>query len=502
MRADRARIHRAASTRDMPVSTPLLELRGITKSFSGFRVLEGVDFDVHPAEVHALAGENGAGKSTLMNIVSGVLAADAGEILWEGRSVHLRSPRDAQNLGIAFVHQELALAPDLSAAENIFLGRHPASRGWIRWRELFDRARELLSGLGHNIDPRAPVGRLSLAQRQLVEIARALAFRSRLIIMDEPTAPLTAHDAEGLFRTIAALRGRGVSVIYITHRLQEIFDTSDRVTVMRDGRRVLACTAADTTPAGLVRAMVGDELECKLQADMPPVLSTGAERLSAGRVNVHRGEVVGLAGLAGAGRTELLEWIFGAHGPAAHILVDGKPVAIRSPRDAIREGLALVPDDRKAKGLVLGASLCENIALPAGRGRVFLRAAAERAATHRLAGELRIRAASIDQPLLHLSGGNQQKAVLAKWLHAGAGIFLLDEPTRGVDVRSKAEIYEIIRGLCARGCAVLLASSEMEELLALSHRIVVLHRGRVAGELARADATEERIMHLATGGDR
>jgi ribose transport system ATP-binding protein len=484
------------------VSAPLVELRGITKSFGGFRVLEGVDFDVRPAEVHALAGENGAGKSTLMNIVSGVLPADGGEMLWEGRPVRLRGPRDAQNLGIAFVHQELALAPDLSAAENIFLGRHPATRGFVRWRELSERAASLLSGLGHAIDPRAPVSQLSLAQRQIVEIARALAFRSRLIIMDEPTAPLTGRDAEGLFRTIATLRDRGVSVIYITHRLKEIFEISARVTVMRDGRRVLACPTGETTSDDLVRAMVGDELNAKLHAEPAPPqrdtprLSTGAER----PITVHRGEIVGLAGLAGAGRTELLEWIFGADGTTARVLLDGKPVTIRSPRDAIREGIALIPDDRKAKGLVLGASLCENIALPAGRGRTFLSRAAERQAAARLVGELRIRAASIDQPLRHLSGGNQQKVVLAKWLNAGAGIFLLDEPTRGVDVRSKSEIYEIIRGLCARGCAVLLASSEMEELLALSHRIVVLHRGRVAGELPRSGATEEQILRLATGG--
>jgi ribose transport system ATP-binding protein len=499
------------------VSAPLLELRGISKSFGGFRVLEGVDFDVQAAEVHALAGENGAGKSTLMNIISGVLPADGGQMLWEGRPVHPRSPRDAQNLGIAFVHQELALAPDLTAAENIFLGRHPATRGWVCWRELAERAERLLSELGHQIDPRAPVAQLSLAQRQLIEIARALAFRSRLIIMDEPTAPLTGRDAEGLFRTIGALRGRGVSVIYITHRLKEIFEISDRVTVMRDGRRVLACPTAATTTDELVRAMVGDELKSKLSATLSPPTDDQALRIvgqtgslrrsgtppgerSSPVLTVHRGEVVGLAGLAGAGRTELLEWIFGADGTAARLLVHGKPVTIRSPRDAIREGIALIPDDRKAKGLVLGASLCENIALPAGRGRIFISRAAERNAAQQLAADLRIRAASIDQPLRHLSGGNQQKAVLAKWLFAGAGIFLLDEPTRGVDVRSKAEIYEIIRGLCARGCAVLLASSEMEELLALSHRIVVLHRGRIAGELPRAGATEEQIMRLATGG--
>jgi ribose transport system ATP-binding protein len=488
----------------MATPSVLLELRGISKSFTGLRVLDGVDFDVAPAEIHALAGENGAGKSTLMNIVSGVLPADAGEMLWEGRPVRVRTPREAQNLGIAFVHQELALAPDLSVAENIFLGRHPAALGWVRWRDIERRAGELMEDLGHGIDARVRVGDLSLAQRQLVEIARALAFQSRLIIMDEPTAPLTTRDAEGLFRTMRALRGRGVSIIYISHRLKEIFEIADRVTVMRDGRRVLAAQAAATTEDELVRAMAGEVL-ARAAAAAAPAAPKGngqpALRLDAPhRLTVHRGEIVGIAGLAGAGRTELLESLFGANGHPVRAEIDGAPVTIRTPRDAIRHGLALVPDDRKAKGLVLGAGLWQNIALPAGRGRLFLRAEDERQAATRLVDELRIRAASIDQPLRFLSGGNQQKAVLAKWLYAGASIFLLDEPTRGVDVRSKAEIYEIIRELCARGCAVLVASSEMEELMALAGRIVVMHRGRIAGELARHEASEEKILKLATGG--
>jgi ribose transport system ATP-binding protein len=481
----------------------LLELRGIQKAFSGFRVLEGVDFDVNPAEIHALAGENGAGKSTLMNIVSGVLRADGGTMRWDGREVSPRTPRDAQNLGIAFVHQELALAPDLSAAENIFLGRHPSARGWVRWREIYDRAGQILHDLGHDIDPRRRVGDLSLAQQQLIEIARALAFQSRLIIMDEPTAPLTGKDAEGLFRTIRTLRDRGVSVVYISHRLREVFEITDRVTVMRDGRRVFTRPTAETSQDDLVRAMVGEDLKARMAATS----SRRNQREEALRIGgdknlvVHRGEVVGLAGLAGAGRTELLEWLFGADdAPPRRVTVNGREVVIRTPRDAIREGIGLVPDDRKGKGLVLGASLCDNIALPGRRDNLFLKSADERRSADQLIGELRIRAVSMDQPLRYLSGGNQQKAVLAKWLSAGTNIFLLDEPTRGVDVRSKAEIYDIIRGLCARGCAVLLASSELEELLALSDRIVVMHRGRIAGELTREEATEERIMNLATGG--
>jgi ribose transport system ATP-binding protein len=480
----------------------LLELRGISKWFSGVRVLDGVDFDVRPAEVHALVGENGAGKSTLMNVVSGIVAADAGQMLWEGQPVRLRGPREAQALGITFVHQELALAPQLSAAENIFLGRHPAGRGWVRWREIYGRAQELLEGLGHSIDARRLVADLSLAERQLVEIARALAFRARLIVMDEPTAPLAEQDAEVLFRTIRNLRERGVSVIFISHRLKEVFQVADRVTVLRDGKRVLTTEVAGASVDDLVRAMVGTELS----AHVAPRGVTGVVGEEAIRVEgpvrfaVRRGEVVGLAGLAGAGRTELLEWLFGAGTRTGQVFVNGRPVKVRTPLDAIRHGMALVPDDRKAKGLVLGATLHHNIAIASGRRRWFIRAARERHAAARLLGELRIKAAGLDQRVLYLSGGNQQKAVLAKWLYAGARVFLLDEPTRGIDVRSKAEIYDLVRGLASRGAAVLVASSELAELLHLADRIVVLHRGRTAGELARAEATEERIMQLATGG--
>jgi ribose transport system ATP-binding protein len=480
----------------------LLELRGISKWFSGVRVLEGVDFDVRAGEVHALVGENGAGKSTLMNIVSGIVAADAGQMLWEGQPVRLRGPREAQELGINFVHQELALAPQLSAAENIFLGRHPARGGWVRWQEIYDRARELLNGLGHSIDARRLVADLSLAERQLVEIARALAFRARLIIMDEPTAPLAEGDATALFRTIRNLRERGVGIIFISHRLKEIFQVADRVTVLRDGKQVLTTEVAGASLDDLVRAMVGSELS----AQVAPQGAAGVEGEEAIRVEgpvrfaVRRGEIVGFAGLAGAGRTELLEWLFGAGTQAGQVFVNGRPVKVRTPLDAIRHGMALVPDDRKAKGLVLGATLHHNIALASGRRRWFIRAARERHAAGRLLGELRIKSAGLDQRVLYLSGGNQQKAVLAKWLYAGARVFLLDEPTRGIDVRSKAEIYDLVRGLASRGAAVLLASSELDELLRLADRIVVLHRGRIAGELARAEATEERIMHLATGG--
>jgi ABC-type sugar transport system ATPase subunit len=481
----------------------LLQLRAICKSFGGVTVLDRVDFDVRTGEVHALVGENGAGKSTLMNIVSGVLPADSGQIIWLGRPVAVRSPHAAQELGIGFVHQELALVPQLSVAENIFLGRHPAARGWVQWGRMCDRAGALLEQLGHPIDPRRPVAGLSLAEQQLVEIARSLAFQTRLIIMDEPTAPLAEHDAERLFRTIRRLRERGVSVIFISHRLKEIFQVSNRVTVMRDGKRVLTTDTAATGLGELVRAMVGNEMAAASSHETTGHTENDeAIRLEGDlKIAVRRGEVVGLAGLTGAGRTKLLESLFGAGRHPRRLFVNGLPVSVRTPRDAIRNGIALVPDDRKTKGLIPGASLRLNIALASGRNRLFLRAAEESRSARRLLDELRIKAASLDQPVLNLSGGNQQKAVLAKWLLAGATVFLLDEPTRGIDVRAKADVYDLIRGLARQGAAVVLASSEIEELLLLADRIVVMHRGQLAGELMRREATEERIMQLATGGE-
>jgi ribose transport system ATP-binding protein len=481
----------------------LLELRAVSKAYSGVPVLQEVDFDVRPAEVHAVIGENGAGKSTLMNIISGVVAADAGQVVWMGHAVRLRGPREAQDLGIAFVHQELALVPQLSAAENIFLGRHPAGRGGlVRWGEIGERAAALLAELGKPIDTRRLVSDLSMAERQLVEIARALALEARLIIMDEPTAPLGEQDAEHLFQTIGRVRQRGVSVIFISHRLNEIFQVADRVTVLRDGRHVLTTETGAIGHDELVRAMVGSEFNCfaETAGNEPPATEEVLRVEGSASLTVRRGEVVGLAGLAGAGRTELLEAIFGAGGPPPRVFVNGRAVHIRTPLDAVRHGIALVPDDRKTKGLVLGASLCTNIALAGGRKSLFIHDSEEREATSRFIRELRIRATGPEQPVMHLSGGNQQKAVLAKWLFAGAAVFLLDEPTRGIDVRSKAEVCEQIRSLAARGAAVLLASSETEELLRVADRIVVMHRGRIAGELNRAAATEEKIMLLATGG--
>jgi ribose transport system ATP-binding protein len=484
-------------------SAPLLAVRNISKSFGGIRVLESVPFDLRRGEVHALVGENGAGKSTLMNIVSGVVRPDAGEMWWEGRPIRLEGPRGAQALGISFVHQELALVPQLSVAENVFLGRHAVSRGLVNFREMYQRTERVMTDLGRSIDARRLVAELSLAERQLVEIARAVAFESRLIIMDEPTAPLADHDAEALFRCIRLLRARGAGVIYISHRLKEIFEIADRVTVLRDGRHVLTQPASEVTHEELVRAMIGRERKERARPAAASDASEEALRIEgATDLTVHRGEIVGLAGLAGAGRTRLLEQLFGARGMprSTEVFVNGRRVRLRTPRDAVRHGIALVPDDRKAKGLVLGASVLQNIALAGGRGRVFIRRSQEERAARQWIGSLRIKVSGLGQAVGHLSGGTQQKVVLAKWLFAGARVFLLDEPTRGIDVGAKAEIYDTIRTLASQGAAVLMASSELEELTAVADRIVVMHRGCIAGEFSRAEATEEKIMHLATGG--
>lgn len=481
----------------------MLEVRNISKSFSGIQVLDDVTLDVRRGEVHALVGENGAGKSTLMNIVSGVVPPDSGQILWDNRPVRLEGPRQAQAMGISFVHQELALVPPLSVAENVFLGRHPATKGFVNFREMHGATQRVLSDLGREIDPRRRVSELSLAEKQLVEIARAVAFESRLIIMDEPTAPLAEHDATALFRSIRLLRARGVGLIYISHRLKEIFEIADRVSVLRDGKHVSTQPIAEVSHETLVRAMIGTDLKEQLGSSAAGSTQFDEALRIQGSINLtlRRGEIVGLAGLAGAGRTHLLEWLFGARGTrAADVFVHGRRARLRTPLDAVRNGFALVPDDRKTKGLILGASVLWNMALASGRSRFFIHRSHEKQAAQQWIRALRINVAGLNKPAVYLSGGAQQKVVLAKWLLAGARVFLLDEPTRGIDVRAKAEISDIIRALAGDGAAVLLASSELEELMALADRIIVMHRGRIAGELTRAEATEEQIMHLATGG--
>jgi ABC-type sugar transport system ATPase subunit len=487
----------------------VLRVENIGKSFSGVPVLREVSFDVRAGEVHALAGANGAGKSTLMNIISGVLAPDSGTILWDGAPVQLKTPAEGRALGISFVHQELALVPQLSVGENVFLGRHPRNRLGVDWDVIHSRTRELLAGMGHTLDPTRPVRELGVAEQQLVEIARALAFDARLIIMDEPTAPLSGTETTRLFRTISELRARGVSIIYITHRLPEIFQLADRVTVLRDGRHVLTCLTSAITQEELVRKMVGD-------APAPAIGGRSASRTrellrvegftSAGKfedisLDVNAGEVLGLAGLVGAGRTELVEAIFGfAPHDRGALYLDGRPIRIRSPFDAVRNGLALVPDDRKTKGLVANASVAFNLGLTSHHP-FLLSPRRLRASAALTVRDLRVTLSSLDQAVTTLSGGNQQKIVLGKWLQAGTRVYFFDEPTRGIDVNAKAEIHNLIGRLAREGAGVVVISSEIDEILGVADRILVMHRGRIAGELTRMNASEERIIELAAGGE-
>jgi ribose transport system ATP-binding protein len=494
----------------------LLQMTDITKAFGGVTVLDKVSFDVLPGEVHALIGENGAGKSTLMKIVTGAYRADSGQVCWKNEPVEVKTPHQAHQLGINIVHQELMLVPQLSISENVFLGRHPVSSGLsrlVKWGEMNDRASSLLESLGHPLDPNRLVDELSIAEQQLVEIARALAFRAELIIMDEPTSPLSEHETKRLFQTISQLKQRGVSIVYISHRLKEIHEVADRVTVLRDGRHVVTKPIDETTADDLVRYMVGRNLE--EQFSQKEARAFGAESLRveglsvSGRFsnvsfNVRKGEIVGLAGLVGAGRTDLVETLFGViQADSGKVYLEGQLININSPMDAVRQRIALVADDRKAKGLVLGGSIRFNIALAAPRKSarygVFLDATREREESERLVSQMHLKTPSLEQQVQHLSGGGQQKVVLAKWLSANPRVFLFDEPTRGIDVGSKAEIYLFIRRLAESGVAVVLVSSELEEILHLADRVLVMHRGRLTAELRREDATEENIMRYATG---
>jgi ABC-type sugar transport system ATPase subunit len=490
---------------------PLLRLQRIHKQFGGAPVLTDVSIDVFAGEVHALVGENGAGKSTLMNIVTGVVPPDDGVIEWLGQPVRIRNPRAARDLGIAFVHQELALVPQLSVAENIFLGQHPA-RGLgvrlVKWRELREQARLVLTRLGCGLDPERLVEELSIGEQQMVEIARGIAFESRLIVMDEPTAALSESETERLFEIIRNLQARGVSIVYITHRLKEVYALADRVTVLRDGRHVATAPVAEIPEDVLVRQMVGRELsdDARVQPDTArDDVALRLEGLTRGRdysdisLEVKSGEIVALAGLVGSGRTEVLESVF-ALSPAegGRLWVHGTERSMRSPADAIQAGIALVPNDRRAKGLILGASVLTNTVLASHRN-FRINSRTEEDAAGRITRELHVRASGLRSPVGQLSGGNQQKVVLAKWLLTNVKVLLMDEPTRGVDVGAKAEIYAIIRGLAASGVAVLFASSEMEEVLRLAHRVIVFHRGRIAGELSQSEATDEQITRLATG---
>ena len=492
----------------------LLEMRGITKQFPGVLALDDVSLDLREGEVHCLLGENGAGKSTLMKILAGAQPADRGDILIGGRPAAVTSPARARELGVSMIYQEFNLSPFLSVAENIFLGREPriGKTPFIDGARLRRDAEEVLRHMGVTLDVRLPVNRLSVAQMQMVEIAKAVSVNARILVMDEPSATLTDHELASLFTLIGELRGRGMGILYISHRLEEVFQIGDRATIMRDGRHVATRDVADLTREDIIRMMVGRELT----EEFPKLsLPRGAERLRVEGltreglfhdvgVSLHAGEIVGLTGLVGSRRTEVVRAIFGADRlTSGRVFVDGKEVAVSSPRDAIAHGVGLLTEDRKNQGLVLGMSVRENITL-ANLGAlvrgIFVKGGAERRVAEDFVRELQIKTPSVEQAVQLLSGGTQQKVVLARWLFTNAGILMFDEPTRGVDVGAKTEIFRLMNALLERGAAVLMVSSELPEVLGMCDRILVMHEGRLAGELSRAEATQERIMQLATGG--
>ncbi len=497
---------------------PVLEARGIVKSFPGVRALDGVDLEVRAGELRAVVGENGAGKSTLMNILAGVFRPDAGQLWLDGRPVRFASPREAQAAGIAIIFQELNLVPGLTVAQNLLLGREPRRRwGWLDERALNHRARALQAAVELNVPPETVVSRLRVGQQQLVEIAKALACQARVLILDEPTSAITEAEIANLFRLLLELKRQGVALLYITHKLDELPHLADQVTVLRDGRHITSGPLSQFGPGDLVRLMVGREVGEHRRSEANP---RGAELLRVEHLSVPHprrpgewlledvtlrlgaGEVLGVFGLLGAGRTELLETLFGVRlgTPATALYVEGAAFRPRSPRDALARGLAFAPEDRKRDGLVLGMSVAHNTTLAAlgvlGRGPRVDRAA-EAACVRGYVERLGIKAAALAQPVRQLSGGNQQKIVLAKCLATAPKILLLDEPTRGIDVQAKQEIYALIEQLTRRGLGVLLVSSELPELLSVADRIMVLCEGRKTAEFPRREATEEKLLHAA-----
>src|SRR5215216_2397531 len=494
-------------------ATTVFRLRNVTKRFGGVTAVEDVDFDLRPGEVHALVGENGAGKSTLMKMVHGLYTPDEGTLEVGGEVVDFSSPRDAEAAGIAMIPQELDLFPELSVTENLFVGRRRPRTGWggLNQNAMQAEARERLRSLGVDLDVTSTVKRLSAANQQIVAIARALVGEAKAVVMDEPTASLTEREVQQLFRIISELTSGGVGVVYISHRLDEIFAISDRITVLRDGHHITTAPASELDAEELVRLMVGRPLNELFTRSPHSPGEVALEVRGLGRAGefedvdlvVRRGEIVGLAGLVGAGRSEVAQSIFGIHPPeAGDIRIDGEEVRIHSPQAAMERGIFYVPEERRSQGLILPFSIKNNITLSIldRISRFGFVPRAERQTADRFAKDLSIRGAKVSEPVSRLSGGNQQKVVLAKSLAREPSILLLDEPTRGIDVGAKSEIYRLIDDLAKEGKAILLISSELEEVLSMSDRIVVMREGRVTGEFKRDEATQENVMTAATGG--
>lgn len=494
---------------------PLIAMRGIVKRYPGVTALRDVSLSVEPGEVMALVGENGAGKSTLLKIVAGAARADEGVIEVSGQTVQIHSPRESQAHGIAVIYQELNLANDLSVAENIYVGREPKTRfGTVDFRAMKSGASRLLSSLGINISPDEIVGNLNIALRQMVEIAKALLVDARVVVMDEPTSSLTQEEVETLLTLVRQLRSAGVGVIYVSHRMREIFEIADRITVMRDGSVVGVCDAKASRPNDIVQMMVGRELVDLYGVRTAPLDRTATPTLEVRGLSsgpllhdvsfaVRPGEIVALAGLIGAGRSDAALTIFGAvKRRAGEILIDGQPMALRTPNEAMDAGIGFVPEDRKSQGLFLGLPVRENMSA-ASLARISRMSVVSRRRDRDLARQyakqLGLRESAIEVAAGTLSGGNQQKVILARWLARRPKLLILDEPTRGVDVGAKAEIYQLIRTIASEGVAVLVISSELTEVLGIADRILVMREGYGVGELDAADATEKRVMAMATG---
>lgn len=490
-----------------------IQMKGIHKAFGSNQVLSGVDFDLREGEVHALMGENGAGKSTLMNILTGLHQRDKGTILIDGKETYFANPKEAERQGIAFIHQELNIWPDMTVVDNLFIGKEMSSSwGLLKSKEMKALAKEQFKRLSVDIPLNMEAGQCSVGQQQMIEIAKALLTDTKVIIMDEPTSALTEREIQKLFEVIRSLKQEGVSIVYISHRMEEIFEICDRITVMRDGRTVDMKAIPETNFDEVVKKMVGRELTERFPARNPSPAEVVLEVEHATRkgwfedvsFKVRQGEIVGFSGLMGSGRTEIMRALFGLDRlDQGEVRMFGKKVVIRKPVDAVNHGIGFITEDRKDEGLVLDFSVRENMVLPSISGftkKGLISTQSEKVFVDALIKRLQIKTHSAETAAGNLSGGNQQKVVIAKWIGIGPKLLILDEPTRGVDVGAKREIYQLMNELTGHGVAIIMVSSELPEVLGMSDRIVVVHEGRITGELNKAEATQEKIMTLATGG--